>query len=978
MPTPRPDTGTTRIAVIGLSCRLPGARDPETFWGNLVAGVDSVRTLEPEELTAWGEDPAALEHPAYVASCGVVDDVECFDAAFFGYPPAVAQIMDPQQRVFLECAWHALESSGHGPRSDGLRVGVFAGSAVSQHSSMVWAQRDRIPDLDDYQLLLVNGPEGVATRTSYQLGLTGPSMGVQTACSTSLVAIHQACQALLDDECDMALAGGVSIPLPRSGYRYRAGGIGSPDGRCRPFDASANGIVTSEGVGVVVLRRLADAVADGDPVRAVVLGSAVNNDGADKLGFYAPSVDGQAEVVRLAHLAAGIDPGTITYVEAHGTGTALGDPVEIAALARAFRLSTDRSGFCSIGSVKGNVGHTNTAAGVTGFIKTVLCLERARVPATAHYCAPNPELGLADTPFRVSARLEEWPAGATPRRAGVSSFGIGGTNAHVVMEQASPAAPAGAGPAQQLLPISARSEAALGQMAADLAEHLRGHPEVELADVAFTLQVGRQAMPRRRFAVVADRERAIAALSDRRSDASEATARERPLTLLFPGFGAQHVGMGRELYETTAAFRTELDRCAELLRPVLDVDLRSLLYPSPEEAASAAERLPGPALGLPALVAVQHSLSRLCLHWGLTPSALLGHGAGELAAGVLAGALTLEDGLRLAAAWGRLAERSGAAVRLSVQLPEPEVRELLDGDLRLAAVDGPARCVVSGPEERVEAVRARLAERGTGTRRLPGRHALHSALLEPAPAGAGAVAAAPAAIPLVSGLSGGWFAADPGHWSRLLRETVRFGDGLATLFQEPDRVYLEVGPGGQLAAAANQHPGRPSDAAVVALLPDGPLEGSDRASALAAAGRLWLLGAPVAWANLHDGRRRRVPLPGYPFERQRHLVDLRHRELATAPPAAVAEPAAGAGDGGDVVPGLAILFQEVLGVPSVGPDDDFFELGGDSLIATRLLSRVQETFEVELPQATVFERPTVAELGAEIQSHRTDREGAAR
>jgi phthiocerol/phenolphthiocerol synthesis type-I polyketide synthase E len=976
MPTPRPDARLTRIAVTGLSCRLPGARGPEAFWSNLVAGVDSVRTLEPEELTAWGEDPAALEAPGYVASYGVVDDIECFDAAFFGYPPAVAQIMDPQQRVFLECAWHALESSGHGPRSDGLRVGVFAGSAVSQHSSIVWAQRDRIPDLDDYQLMLVNGPEGVATRTSYQLGLTGPSMGVHTACSTSLVAIHQACQALLDGECDMALAGGVSIPLPRTGYRYRAGGIGSPDGRCRPFDASANGIVTSEGVGVVVLRRLADALADGDPVRAVVLGSAVNNDGADKLGFYAPSVDGQAEVVRLAHLAAGIDPDTIAYVEAHGTGTPLGDPVEIAALTRAFRLGTDRSGFCSIASVKSNVGHTNTAAGVTGFIKAVLCLERGLVPATAHFRAPNPELGLADTPFRVSARLEEWPSGPAPRRAGVSSFGIGGTNAHAVLEQAPPAAPAEPGPAQQLLPISARSEAALRQVAADLAEHLRGHPEVELADVAFTLQAGRQAMPRRRFAVAADRERAIAVLSDRRQGASEAPPRERPVTMLFPGFGAQHVGMGRELYETAAAFRTELDHCAELLRPALDADLRSLLYPSPEATATAAERLAGPALGLPALLAVQNSLARLCLHWGLAPSAVLGHGAGELAAAVLAGVLTLEDGLRLAAAWGRLAERSGPAVRLFVQLPEPDVRELLDGDLRLAAVDGPARCVVSGPEEQVEALRARLAEGGTGTRRLTGTHALHSALLEPAPADVDAVAAAPAAIPLVSGLSGGWFAADPGHWIRLPRETVRFGDGLATLFQEPDRVYLEVGPGQQLTPAAGQHPQRPSDAAAVALLPDGPDGRSDRASALAAVGRLWLLGVPVAWANLHDGRRRRVPLPGYPFERQRHLVDLRHRELAAAPPAAGANPATGAGDAGDVVHGLAILFQEVLGVEMVGPDDDFFELGGDSLIATRLISRIQETFDVELPPATIFERATVAELGAEIQ--RAEREGAAR
>ena len=503
----------THIAVVGMACRFPGASTPEEYWDNLVAGVDSVRPFSRQELEEWGHDPDVTD-PRYVPMHGVVEGIGEFDADFFQLSNRDATLLNPQHQVFLECAWEALERAGYDPRATPGTVGVFAGAGRNAYGSVVQEQADRFPGLDGLALLIANEPEHLATRVSYKLGLTGPSIAVMTACSTSLVAVHEASRALLSGECDVALAGGVSLRMPRSGYYYREGGTMSPDGRCRTFSADAKGIVGGDGAGVVVLRRAQDALDDGDHVHAVIRGSAVNNDGHDRAGFTAPGVRGQAEVIRLAHAAAEVEPETISYVEAHGTGTPVGDPIEVNALTQAFGSGTVAPGSVLLGSVKTNIGHTDTAAGVAGLIKAVLALEHRTVPATLNFERPNPVIDFADSPFTVNTERRDWDASPFPRRAGVSSFGIGGTNAHVVLEEA-PQAPLSAEPVERgmLLVLSARTPEALRAASRRLAQHLLRHPELPLSEVACTLQLGRHAFAHRRYVVCADHAGAVAALT---------------------------------------------------------------------------------------------------------------------------------------------------------------------------------------------------------------------------------------------------------------------------------------------------------------------------------------------------------------------------------------------------------------------------------------------------------------------------------
>jgi phthiocerol/phenolphthiocerol synthesis type-I polyketide synthase E len=885
------ELGAPAVAIIGMACRLPGAEDVKRFWENLRDGVESISDLTDAELLAAGVDPALLADPCYVKRGGILAGADLFDAAYFGYSPREAEILDPQQRVFLECAVTALENAGHGAVG-GLPVGVFAGASLSHYLiHNLYGNREIGESAGALQGLLGNDKDFLATRVAYELDLKGPAITVQTACSTSLVAVHLACRSLLGYECDLALAGGVSVASPlRSGYLYQEGGVMAPDGRCRAFDAAARGTVNGNGVAIVVLKRLEDALADADAIRAVIRGTAINNDGAAKVGFTAPSVSGQAAVILAAQAVAGVRAEEITYVEAHGTGTELGDSVEVAALSEVFRAGTQRRQFCAIGSVKTNVGHLDAAAGAAGLIKTVLALEHRLLPPSLHFERPNPEIDFAASPFRVNAALAPWEAGS-PRRAGVSSFGLGGTNAHAVLAEAPPpAVPEASRKPWHLLALSAHTPEALDHLTADLAGHLAAHPGLDLADVAFTLAAGRRRLACRR-ALVASSTAAAAALASRdpRRLPSARAVEEPAIVFLFPGGGAQHAAMGSSLYAAEPAFRAEIDPLLALLAPLVDFEPASFLH-SPEQGQEAARQLLRPSVALPLLFAVELALARLWMRWGVRPVAAIGHSLGEYVAACLSGVFSAADGLALVLERGRLFERLPAGAMLGVALAEEEVRPWLGAELSIAAVNGPGHTVVSGPAAAIGELAVRVAAAGAEGRRVRIDVAAHSPLVEPIlPAFRqfvrGLALAAPS-LPYVSNVSGTWVTAaqatDPDYWTQHLRRPVRFADGLGEILRSPNRLLLEVGPGQALSSLARLQEARPR--AVLSSLPH-PRDARSEAEFLhGTAGALWLAGAPVDLAALYAGeRRRRLPLPTYPFERRRFWV-----EPSTAGPARAA------------------------------------------------------------------------------------------
>ncbi|MFJ8431292.1 SDR family NAD(P)-dependent oxidoreductase [Kitasatospora sp. NPDC094019] len=900
-----------QIAVVGMAGRFPGAPDVDTFWRNLEEGRESIEVLSEAALLAAGVDPEVSGRDGYVRAKGVLAGADRFDAAFFGYSPREAEIMDPQHRVFLECAWEALESAGCVPEDFEGRIGVFAGAGMNTYLlHNVTANRRVFESAGPYQTLLASDKDFLATRAAYKLGLTGPAMSVQTACSTSLTAVHLACQSLLNGECDLALAGGVSIGSPlEQGYQYEPGGILSPDGHCRPFDASAGGTVPGNGVGVVVLRRLADARRDGDPVDAVVLGSAVNNDGSLKAGYTAPSVDGQAAVVSEALAMAGVDAGSVGYVETHGTGTALGDPIELAALTRAFREDTEDTGYCAIGSVKSNIGHLDAAAGVAALIKTVLALRHEAIPPSLHFTKPNPELDLESGPFFVNDRLRPWPRGERPRRAGVSSFGIGGTNAHLVLEEAPAPDPSPSAAlvdedtAPVLLPLSGRTAEAVAEGARRLADHLEAHPGLRLDDLAHTLVHRRRAFGRRTTAVARDRAGAVAALrAVTRAGTAEASEGAR-VAFLFPGQGTQYVDMARGLYRREAVFTAELDHCAELFAAELGEDPRALLFPAAGDAEAAAERLTRTEYAQPALFLVEYALARQWNAWGVRPDAMVGHSVGEYVAACLAGVFDLADAVRLVAARGRLVAAMPTGSMLTVFLSERELAPWLAGGsgLAVAALNSTGLSVVSGPADAVDGLERRLKEAAVPCRRLHTSHAFHSPAMDgavgPLVEAVRAVRANPPLIPFCSNVTGTWItgqeATDPEYWGRHLRQPVRFADAAALLLADPSWVLLEVGPGHTLGDFVRRH-GAWQEGRTVAGSLRHPQEREDDALVLRRGlGALWSAGVQVDADVLRPGADGQVlRLPGYAFQRQRYWVEP-DRTGPADPAAAGRVPAAG-------------------------------------------------------------------------------------
>ena len=875
------------IAIVGMSCRFPGAGSTDEFWRNLRDGKESITLYSNEELEGLGVDAAALRNSSFVKAGSLIPNVDLFDARFFGYSPKEAEILDPQHRIFLECAWEALENAGYDANKYAGLIGVYAGMSLSTYLLYnLLAASSYLVSEDSFQVMLGNDKDFISTRVSYELNLKGPSIDVQTGCSTSLVAVHLAAQSLISYQCDMALAGGVSIQVPqRTGYYYQEGGISSPDGHCRAFDAKAEGTIFGSGVGIVVLKRLGDALADNDSIHAIIKGTAINNDGSSKIGYTAPSVEGQSQVISMAQLIAGIEPETITYVETHGTGTALGDPIEVRALTRAFQASTDKRQFCGIGSVKSNIGHLDAAAGVASLIKTTLSLKHKLIPPSLHFHSPNPKIDFENSPFYVNAQLARWDSPHSPRRAGVSSFGIGGTNAHVILEEAPERAASAQSRQWQLLVLSARTDSALDNATANLATHLKQNAEVNLADVAYTLQVGRKAFTHRRAAVCQSPEDAVSVLESadpQRLITGFEDSSDRQVVFMFPGGGAQYVGMGAGLYASEPVFAKEVDVCCEILRPWLGYDLRRMIYPDQHLYEQTSQRFNQTSVALPALFTIEYALAQLWMSWGVRPQVMIGHSMGEYTAACLAGIFSLEDALWLVLNRGKLFEELDRGAMLSVNMTEQEATEMMSEELSIAAINSARQCVVSGREEAIEEYARQLEKSGKEYRRIHIEVAAHSQMVEPIldrfeEIVAGMKKAEPA-IEIISNVTGTWLTEEEAksarYWRRQLRETVRFGEGIEELIKEWGRVMVEVGPGQTLSTLVKLG-GELGRGEVVINTMRHPYDRQEDEVYLGQAlGKVWMSGVDVDWEGYYrPERRKRVELPTYPFERQRYWIE---------------------------------------------------------------------------------------------------------
>lgn len=986
-----PKTLDDAVAIVGMACRVPGAPDVRAFWENLRNGHESIERWSPRDPLDDSVPPELLEQPTFVRARAMVSDIETFDARFFGYTPAEATLLDPQQRLFLECCWDALEGSGHIVPDEDKLVGVFGGAALSSYLVLHLAPHAALHPIDPLLLNLGNAESFLTTRVSYKLDLRGPSHSVSSACSTSLVAVHLACQSLLNHECDVALAGGVSINLSqRFGYRFVEGGVMSKDGTCRPFDASAGGIVFGSGGGVVALRRLADAVEDGDHIHAIIRGSAINNDGANRVGYTAPSVDGQSEVIIEALANASLDPTEVAYVEAHGTGTALGDPIEVRALAKAYGGGEHRAS-CAIGSLKGNVGHLDAAAGVLGLIKATLMVEHGELVPSLGCSVPSPLIDWSASGFHVQVEGGPWPK-ERPRIAGVSSFGMGGTNAHVVLSAAASKADLPRKETTELLLLSAKTPMALESLSVSLAAHVSTSDGPALADAAYTLATTRRRFAYRRACVVDSVAQASTMLRAPLTHIASEPREHRPVVFMFPGQGSQFTGMAETIYRANDSFRAAFDDCREILRTRYGKDIAaSVLRRAPD-----ADTLRPTEEAQPALFAVEYALAQAMMAWGIRPTAMIGHSLGEIVAACIAGVLSLADAIDLVVERGRRMQEQPRGAMLSVSLSVDEVRPWLVDDVEVAAINAPSWSVLSGPEAAINALATRLEHAEIRHRSLHTSHAFHSHMMQDAAETMAAWATRlrfqPPQTPFVSNLTGTITtdeqATSPEYWGALIRQPVRFSEGLMTLARTlDDPIWIELGPGRTLGTFVRQSLEKPD---AVDTLP-GPGDTRDGGQALLSAiGRAWMLGTDL----VPPVRAGRCWLPTHPFERQRCWIDAPSRSPVTArtqtswsadeafshherPPieTSFAEPS------NDQERKVASIWRDVLGLEEVGLDDDFFELGGHSLLATTIVGRLREEFETEVPLQRLFEAPTVratARLLAKRVAHVEDSETSAR
>ncbi len=1043
------------VAIIGMAGRFPKAKNIDEYWQNLENGSDCISFYENEELIEAGCDPEAIKNLDYVKAKGEVAEVDMFDASFFGINPREAEVTDPQHRMLLECAWEALEHAGYDSSKFDGPIGVYAGKSMDYYLLLnVYPRIRKEISAGSLQAAIGNDKDSLTTTISYRLNLTGPAITIQTSSSTSLVALCVACQSLLTYQCDIALTGGITAGPPiKSGYLYQEGNIWSPDGHCRPFDSRAKGFVSGSGMGLVVLKRLDEAILDGDNIWAVIKGFAVNNDGYNKVSYSAPSVDAQARVVAEALAVADVHPETLQYIETHGTATNLGDPIEITALNQVFRAHTSKKHFCAIGSVKSNIGHLDNAAGIAGLIKVALSLEHKKIPASLHYENPNPKIDFENSPFFVNTELKEWKTNTDkdgtpiPRRAGVTSLGMGGTNAHVILEEA-PLISGSVGQwvseSYQLILLSAKTETALATKTTQLTDYLKTHHHdrdhdydgLNLADIAYTLALGRRDFNHRRMILCQKFEDAITALEELTPGLvvdAVSDFIERPVVFMFSGQGAQYVNMGRELYENEPVFRQEMDRCFEILKPLMSFDLKEIIYPgiSPQStqstqrenfknktfvpSASSAVEINQTEITQPVLFMLEYSLARMWMDWGIVPKGMIGHSIGEFTAACISGCMDLEAALTLVAARGQLMHRQEKGAMLSAAIDESQIKEMLmgPGEISLAAVNSPKHSVVSGRTEDIEKLEKQLSEKNIFCRRLHTSHAFHSPMMAPIMkefAGeVGKVKLSPPKIPFISGVTGTWIreeeACDPNYWARQLRQPVRFSDGILAILKDPARVLLEVGPGSSLCVLAKEHTiidnNTGSQPVTFSTIRHIKQTEPDMAFLLKALGSLWLSGVPVDWKSYYKNeKRRRIPLPTYPFERKRYWLEefkeIKQVEVKTGQEEVPTEetPAHIPAEAETNKPGsenektfqprpklsseyvpptnpleqqIGEMWEDILGIKPIGIEDNFFDLGGHSLLATLFLSQVLEKFQTRLELQSIFESPSIATIARLVQ-----------
>ncbi len=926
------ETGLNSVAIIGIAGRFPGAENVQRFWENLCKGVESISAFSAEELEFAGISKKLVDAPNYVKARGILEGVEFFDAEFFGFSAREAQITDPQHRLFLECSWDALENAGYCSYTYPGSIGVYGGAGTNSYFlNNIYPNHDLREALGEYLLHIGNEKDFMTTRVSYKLNLKGPSFTIQTACSTSLVAICVACNHLLSYQCDMALAGGVSIAVPQiRGYQYQEGMIFSPDGCCKPFDAAALGTVPGNGAGIVVLKRLQDAIADRDHIYAVIKGYGINNDGMEKVGYSAPSVAGQTEAISSAIAMAEINPETINYTEAHGTGTLLGDPIEIKALTQAFQTFTQKKGYCAIGSVKSNVGHLIEAAGVTGLIKTALSLHHQQLPPTLQFSVPNPHIDFSNSPFYVNTALKKWDSGLVLRRACVSSFGVGGTNAHVILEEKPLQASSIPSRRHQLLLLSAKTPTALKAMSIRLGKHLQEHPFLPLADVAYTLQMGRKAFEERLMLISSNVEEASSLLSDTcQHSEKKICAKINPLdeptiVFIFADHGSQYINMGRGLYQTEPCYRREIDLCSALLKDDLGVDLRHILYPSPEQLAIAEQQFNQSVIAQCALFMTEYALGKLWQEWGIRPQSMICHGLSEYVAACLAGVFTIEEALKLVMMRGRLMQNTENSSASATSFSEASTRRQMNEAL--------------------------MTEFNSFFKQIK--------LMPPK-------------IPLISNLTGSWIPSEeitsPDHWVQQLENSMTISTDILEVMKEPNRFFIIVGPDRIPGCIADQHLSSDSKSFVVSSLPSMDQLQEDSQVMLNTLGQLWLAGAKIDWDGFNKFEQRfRVPLPTYPFEKKRFWIDPPLETLAPSQSNTPIREMMKISSIKEIEASLLIIWKDLLGSESIGINDDFFKLGGDSLLAIQTTCRIQENFNLPLQFQILIECPTITRLARVI------------
>lgn len=877
------------IAVIGMACRFPGANNIFQFWENLSNGIESIKELTESDLREAGVSAKIISDEFYVRRKPILENIDMFDASFFGINQKEAEIMDPQHRIMLECAWEAFENAGYDVSALQGRVGIFTGSGLNSYFLQNLIKNQKLIDTFDWvQIYTANDKDYIPTRISYLLDLKGPSFNVGSACSSSLVAVHVACRNLWNYGCDIALAGGSTALFPQNvGYLYKEGNILSPDGYCRPFDEKAKGTNFGNGAGIVVLKRLEDAIEADDFIYAIVRGTAVSNDGASKVGYTAPGVEGQVQVISEAMALANVHPESISYIETHGTGTTLGDPIEISGLTKAFRQKTQKKQFCALGSVKANIGHLDAAAGIAGFIKTVLSLNYKQIPSTINFNRPNPKIDFENSPFYVNSKLRKWSHSLNhPRRAGISSFGIGGTNAHVILEEfLSSSDLSESNRPLQLATISAKSVKSLQKVAQNLTYFLDENKKLQLSNVAYTLNAGRQAMPYRKMFVVDNIQDMISQLeyfSGNDFDTIPCKYDDLDVVFMFPGQGSQHINMAKELYLREPPFKKEFDHCCKILTSRFNIDLKEIIYPEKEHLTSNSERLRQTTFAQPAIFVIEYSLAQLWIAWGIKPKAMIGHSIGEYVAACISGVISLEDALKIVIERGKLMQSLPPGEMYAVALSKTEIMPLLDSNISIAATNAPDLCVVSGPRENMEVFEKKVQHRGLECIHLHTSHAFHSSMMEPivdtfrnfltdfrfkTPL-----------IPYISTVTGQWIHRDdindPDYLIKNLRDSVQFNEGIEILLENQDWSLLEVGPGTTLSSLVRRHPKKRKEQLVLTSLPHALDKQSELKHIFTTLGHLWYAGAMIDWAGFYQNEKiMRVPLPSYPFEHKRFWIE---------------------------------------------------------------------------------------------------------